>query len=186
MHRLHHRFRSASRSLTAVAVILIGMVLSTDVAQGRIDPTSTVSVAAQDDDTISKATGGGTVFANPLPDRTVSSFGFNARRPVGYVPGGLGLAEGRLNYDRHRGGVGRHVNAPVVYMQSENDSPPTPNGTGGSATFIADCTIGSDDMSSRQCPSRGVCRGQLGLWREFRRLQDLLLLPRPAGSSAGP
>ena len=146
---LNRRFGPAPRSLFAVAVILIGTVLSTDVAQGRVDLASDVSATQQDDDTVSKATGGGTVFAYPQPDKTVSSFGVNARRPVGFTTGGL--AEGRINYDRHRSGAGRHVNAPVILMQSENSGTPGPNGTGGTASIIADCTIGGST-----CPLNNV------------------------------
>jgi hypothetical protein len=140
VHGLHQRSRTTSRALVAVAVILMGAVTSTNVAQGRVDLTSHVSASQQSDDTVSKATGGGTVFAYPQPDRTVSSFGVNARRPVGFTTGGL--AEGRINYNRHRGGTGRHVNAPVILMESENSGTPGPNGTGGSASLIADCTVG--------------------------------------------
>jgi hypothetical protein len=136
----HRRFGPAPRSLFAVAVILIGTVLSTGVAQGRVDLGSHVSATQQSEDTVSKATGGGTVFAYPQPDKTVSSFGVNARRPVGFTTGGL--AEGRVSYNRHRGGSGRHVNAPVILMESENSGTPGPNGTGGSASIIADCTVG--------------------------------------------
>ena len=137
---LHRSLGPAPRSLFAVAVILIGTVLSTDVAQGRFDLASDVSATQQSEDTVSKATGGGTVFAYAQPDQTVSSFGVNARRPVGFTTGGL--AEGRINYNRHRGGTGRHVNAPVILMESENSETPGPNGTGGSASIIADCTVG--------------------------------------------
>jgi hypothetical protein len=137
---LHRRFEPVSRAVFATAVILVGAVTSTNVAQGRVDLTSDVGATEQSEDTVSKATGGGTVFANPLPDRTVSSFGLNARRPVGFTTGGF--ATGRINYDRHRGGAGRHVNAPVIFMESENSGTPGPNGTGGRASIIADCTVG--------------------------------------------
>ena len=127
-------------SFVAVAVILISSAVSTNLAQARLDPASpALGLTQQSDDTVSKATGGGTVFANPAPDTTVSSFGLNARRPVGFVSGGF--AEGRINYDRHRGGAGRHVNVPVIFMQSQNTNPPSPNGTGGSASIIGDCTV---------------------------------------------
>jgi hypothetical protein len=149
VHGLHHRFTFASRALVAVVVILVGAVTSTNVAQGRVDLASNVGTSQQSDDTVSKATGGGTVFANPLPDRTVSSFGLNARRPVGFTTGGF--ATGRVNYDRHRGGAGRHVNAPVIFMQSENSGMPSPNGTGGTASIIADCTAGGST-----CPADNV------------------------------
>jgi hypothetical protein len=138
--------KGATRSSFALVAVLLGASLSMDVAQGRVDPAvNAVGPAQQSADTVSKATGGGTVFANPGVDNTVSSFGLNARRPVGFVSGGL--AEGRINYDRHRGGTGRHVNVPVIYMQSSNTTPPSPNGTGGSASIIGDCTV-----SGSTCP----------------------------------
>ena len=138
----HNKSGRVLQSFVAVAVILVSAVVTTNIAQARLDPAlSTMAPTQQSEDTISKATGGGTVLAYPSPSTTVSSFGVNARRPVGYA-GGTGLAEGRVNYDRHKGGTGRHVNAPVIYMQSENTTPPGPNGTGGSASIIADCTVG--------------------------------------------
>ena len=141
MPRLHTKRGRVLQSFVAVAVILMSAVVSTNIAQARLGPApSTSGLTQQSEDTVSKATGGGTVLANPAPATTVSSFGLNARRPVGYVSGGL--AEGRINYDRHKGGTGRHVNVPVIYMQSENTNPPSPNGTGGSASIIGDCTVG--------------------------------------------
>ncbi|HKY51065.1 MAG TPA: hypothetical protein VJP45_07400 [Candidatus Limnocylindria bacterium] len=99
-----------------------------------------------DQDTIAKATGGGNVLAAPTYPNTVASFGLNARRPVGFSGGGN--AEGRINYDRHRNTTGRHVNAPVVLMTAMISGTPTPNGTGGKAALVADCTaIGAT------CPS---------------------------------
>lgn len=137
------------QSFVAVAVVLVSTVVSTNIAQARLDPAHTIAPTQQSEDTVSKATGGGTVLAYASPDTTVSSFGLNARRPVGYVSGGF--AEGRVNYDRHRGGTGRHVNAPVIFMQAENTDPPSPNGTGGSASIIADCTVGQ-----ATCPAGSV------------------------------
>jgi hypothetical protein len=135
------RSRLHAPPFVAAAGVALALIVSTSIAYGRIAPTtSVIEPAVQSDDTVSKATGGGTVLAYPGVNNTVSSFGLNARRPVGFVEGGL--AEGRVNYDRHRGGTGRHVNAPVIYMESSNTTPPSPNGTGGSASIIADCTVG--------------------------------------------
>ena len=167
---LHQAFSSTSRSLFAVAVILVGTVLSTGVAQGRVDPTSSVNQAAESEDTVSKATGGGTVFANPMPDRTVSSFGLNARRPVGFTTGGF--AEGRINYDRHKGGTGRHVNAPVILMQSENSGTPRPERDRRLCIDRRRLHCGRRHVPCRTtCRPSSTCRGQLGLGSELRRLQ---------------
>src|SRR5439155_1669900 len=64
----------------------------------------------------------------------IASFGLNARRPPGFTGGAT--AVGRINYDRHRNSVGRHVNAPVVLMQAFNSG----GQSGGSATIAGDCT----------------------------------------------
>jgi hypothetical protein len=137
--------RSRAASSFAVVIIAVSAIATTSVAQARVDPGSQGGVAtAQSPDTVAKATGGGTVLAFGAPDTTVASFGFNARRTVGF-PGG-GLAEGRLNYDRHQrgvAGVDRHVNVSVAYMQATTTQPPSPNGTGGSATIAAACPVGS-------------------------------------------
>jgi hypothetical protein len=146
------RSRRRLRRWSSIAgvVVLIISAHSVNIAQGRVHPASDLQVPAQQSaDTVAKATGGGTVFANPGVDTTVSSFGLNARRPVGFAGGGF--AEGRINYDRHRGGTGRHVNAPVILMQATTDDPPSPNGTGGSASIIADCTV-----TGSTCPEGNV------------------------------
>ena len=78
-------------------------------------------------------TGGGTVNVAP----GVASFGLNAKRPAGYLPG---QAQGRINYDKHFAVAGgRHVNAPVTKMQATTTNTP-PNHTGGDATLVGDCT----------------------------------------------
>jgi hypothetical protein len=89
-------------------------------------------------DTVAKSTGGGNILAAPTYPNTVASFGINARRPVGFTGGGN--AEGRINYDRHRNTTGRHVNVPVVLMTAVLSETPTPNGTGGKATLVGDCS----------------------------------------------
>jgi hypothetical protein len=136
------RHIARSRTLSSIGILTMSLViaLSPVVVQARVaDPMGGPLASQQSQDTVAKATGGGTVFANISIDQTVSSFGVNARRPVGFVSGGL--AEGRINYNRHKGGTGRHVNVPVVLMQAETSDNPGPNGTGGSATIIGDCTV---------------------------------------------
>jgi len=142
--------RSAtSRVVSTVAVIgfCIAIALSGDLAQGRVDPLIGGRAAtAESPDTIAKVTGGGTVLAAPTYPTTISSFGLNARRPSGFISGGG--AQGRINYNRHRNSTGRHVNIPVVLMQAFTTGTPTPNGTGGTATLIGDCTV-----PGSECPS---------------------------------
>jgi hypothetical protein len=132
--------RSRAASSLAIIVIAASAVATSGVAQARVDAGSQGrALPAESQDTVAKATGGGTVLAFGAPDTTVASFGFNARRTVGF-PGG-GLAEGRINYDRHqRASTDRHVNVPVTYMQAETTQPPSPNGTGGTATIAGSCT----------------------------------------------
>jgi hypothetical protein len=124
-------------STIAVLALCIGAVLSGSVAQGRVDPMIGARAAsAQSADTTAKVTGGGTVLAAPTYPTTVASFGVNARRPPGFIAGGAAI--GRINYNRHRNSVGRHVNVPVSQMQVASN-PLGPNGTGGSATLAGDC-----------------------------------------------
>src|SRR2546430_5910977 len=89
------------------------------------------SVCAED-----PVTGGGTVVAPAGFGTAVASFGLNAKRPTGFTNG---LAQGRINYDKHAQAADRHVNVPVVYMQAEISSTPTPNGTGGRAAVVGQC-----------------------------------------------
>jgi hypothetical protein len=142
--------RSAtSRVVSAVAVVgfCIAIALSGDLAQGRVDPLMGGRAAtAESANTIAKVTGGGTVLAWPTYPSNISSFGLNARRPVGFSGGGP--AEGRINYNRHRNSTGRHVNIPVTLMQAFVTGTPTPNGTGGTATIIGDCTA-----PGSECPT---------------------------------
>jgi hypothetical protein len=123
-----------SRALPAIAVLALcaGVALSGGVAQ---------SAGSQSPDTTAKATGGGTVLAAPTYTTTIASFGLNARRPQGFISGGAAL--GRVNYNRHRNSLGRHVNAPVTQMQAFDGG----GQTGGSATIIADCT------APAECPA---------------------------------
>ncbi|MGH2470972.1 MAG: hypothetical protein ACRDG6_01010 [Candidatus Limnocylindria bacterium] len=136
--------RSRTASTLAIIVIAVGVALSSGVAQARIDLGHSARASADlSSDTIAKVTGGGTVLAAPTFPNTVSSFGLNARRPAGFVSGSGGAAEGRINYNRHRNTAGRHVNVPVVLMQATISGTPSPNGTGGSAALVGDCTIGT-------------------------------------------
>src|SRR5688572_32546550 len=134
--------RSRLASWSAILAIVIGIGLSPGIAQGRVDPTSSAGILqALEPDAIAKVTGGGNVLAVPTYPNTVASFGLNARRPVGFAGGGS--AQGRINYDRHRSTTGRHVNVPVVLMQALISGTPTPNGTGGKAAIVGDCSLGS-------------------------------------------
>jgi hypothetical protein len=128
--------RSRTVSSLAVLVVFVGIALSSGAAQGRVDPLQSGSTSSMNQDTIAKATGGGTVLMRPTSPGSVASFGVNARRPDGF-PGG-GEAEGRINYVRHRNMPDRHVNVPVVYMEA-GVTPQPPNMTGGDAVIIGDC-----------------------------------------------
>lgn len=125
-----------SRVAPAIAVLAFcaGVALSGSVAQGRVDSlTGSRLASAQSPDATAKVTGGGTVLAAPTYYTTVASFGLNARRPQGFIGGAT--AVGRINYNRHRNSLGRHVNAPVTQMQTFKGG----GQTGGSASIIADC-----------------------------------------------
>jgi len=128
-------------SIAAVAVVIGGAVLSSNVVQGRIDPvTQPPTLAAVNPNTIAVVTGGGTVIAVVNAVNVVASFGVNAKRPAGFVQNGVGSAAGRINYDEHAQTPNRHVNAPVTFMNAAVSATPTQNGTGGEAQLIADCT----------------------------------------------
>ena len=127
--------RSRLASTIAVIALCVGLVLSGSVAQGRVTSLIGSNIASsQSPDTTAKVTGGGTVLAAPTYATTIASFGLNARRPPGFSGGAT--AVGRINYNRHRNSVGRHVNAPISQMQAFDGS----GQTGGSASMIADCT----------------------------------------------
>jgi hypothetical protein len=140
-HALSDRIRrSRTASSLAIIVIAVGVALSSGAAQARIainDAAPTASALSSD--VIAKVTGGGTVV---IPTNAVASFGINARRPVGFVPGSGPSAEGRINYSRHKGTSGRHVNVPVVFMQATS-TPQPPNNTGGEALLVGDCEPGT-------------------------------------------
>src|SRR5438309_9222475 len=130
--------RSRAASFIAILAVLVSITLSGSLAQGRVDPQTSGTFADLSNDTVAKITGGGTVLAAPLYPNTVATFGVNARRPAGFVSGGA--ATGRISYDRHRDTTARHINVPVVLMQAVITQPQTPNGTGGDAALVGDCT----------------------------------------------
>lgn len=128
-------------SIAAVAVVTGGAVLSSSVVQGRIDPLSQQPTrAVVSPNTIAIVTGGGTVIAVVNAMNVVASFGVNGKRPAGFVQNGAGSAQGRINYDEHAQTPNRHVNVPVTFMNASISATPTPNGTGGEAQLIGDCT----------------------------------------------
>jgi len=76
-----------------------------------------------------------------------ASFGFNSQRPTNFLSGTGGPSIGRLNFDE-QGGLGRHVNVPVTFKSAETNTTLSPNGTGGKATLVGDCTD-----ATAQCPA---------------------------------
>jgi len=134
-------------SIAAVAVVAVGAALSSSDAQARVDPSTggrTATIVSPD--TVAIATGGGTVTVTGV-DSFVASFGLNSKRPAGFTGGGA--AQGRINYDRHAQiANGRHVNVPVTLMSAELSTSPSPNGTGGRAQIVGDCTA-----TAAECPA---------------------------------
>lgn len=131
--------RSRTASVTAIMAVVVSIALSGSFAQARVATLSSSPMASDlSGDTIAKVTGGGTVLAAPTYPNTVATFGINARRPAGFISGGT--ATGRILYDRHRNTTGRQVDAPVVIMEALISTTQTPNGTGGKAAAVADCT----------------------------------------------
>jgi hypothetical protein len=122
----------------AAVVAAIVVALTTSMAQGRVDPGTQQLMGAQlSETTDAKATGGGTVTVPVgFGGTAVASFGLNAKRPTGFTNG---LAQGRINYNKHAQVADRHVNVPVSYMQAEISTTPTPNGTGGRAAVVGQC-----------------------------------------------
>ena len=140
--------RSRFASSLAVLAIMLSIALSPSIGQARVDPLAgSTAPSPQDPGTVAKVTGGGTVLAQPTYNTTIASFGLNARRPVNFL--GDGVAEGRIIYDRHRNSTGRLVNIKVVFMQATATNTP-PNGTGGTATIIGDCSL-----PGSTCPTTG-------------------------------
>jgi len=136
-------------SIAAVVVVAFGAALSSSDAQRRVDPSAQQSTGTTlSPDTLGIATGGGTVKVTAVPVDIISSFGINGKRPAGFVQNGTGAAVGRINYSKHAQVASRHVNVPVAFMQVELSTNPTPNGTGGKAQLIGDCT-----QANVECPS---------------------------------
>ena len=132
-------------SVAAAIVVSVGAALTAGVAQGRVATLTAGPIAIQmSADTDAKATGGGTVT---VPINVVASFGINAKRPPGFTAGSGGPANGRINYNKHAQVAGRHINVPVTLMAAETTSTP-PNGTGGKATLVGDCTL-----PGAECPA---------------------------------
>ena len=144
--RQHRRDKHITRwrtlfSMAAVMVMAVGAALSSSDAQGRVvqlpqEPTR----SALSPDSVGLVTGGGTVKITAIPIDIVASFGINGKRPPGFIQDNTGAALGRINYSKHAQVGGRHVNVPVTFMQVELSTNPSPNGTGGRAQLIGDCT----------------------------------------------
>lgn len=138
------RWRALSSFAAAVAVA-VGAALSSSDALGRVDPLAQPTGSAFSLDTVALVTGGGTVTVTAVPN-FVASFGLNAKRPAGFTGGGA--AQGRINYDRHAQVADRHVNVPVTLMSAELSTTPSPNGRGGRAQIVGDCTA-----TGTECPA---------------------------------
>jgi hypothetical protein len=136
-------------SLAVAGMMCISAATSASVAQGRVTPGFESSASTVlSPDTIGRATGGGTVTIPSVPQNILASFGINGKRPAGFVQNGTGTAVGRINYDKHAQVAARHVNVPVTFMTVELSATPSPNGTGGKAQLIGDCT-----QANVECPS---------------------------------
>ena len=137
-------------SLAAVATMCIAAAASAGVVQGRVTPGFEAPASSVlSPDTIGLATGGGTVTVTAVPQNILASFGINGKRPTGFVQNGTGTATGRINYDKHaQVTAGRHVNVPVTFMTVELSATPSPNGTGGKAQLVGDCT-----QANVECPN---------------------------------
>jgi len=135
-------------SIAAVLVLCVSAALPTRVALGRVEPADPGQTASLGPNIVGIVTGGGTVKIGVVPDEVLASFGINAKRPTGFVQDGTGAALGRINYDKHAQVAGRHVNVPVTFMQLELSANPSPNGTGGRAQLIGDCT-----QAGVECPT---------------------------------
>ena len=146
--RLARTDARAVASLVAIGVLCVALARPADVAQGRVDPqVERQTAAVLSADQVGTATGGGTVIVTALPANIVASFGINGKRPPGFVSGGGAI--GRINYDKHQPQTaGRHVNTPVLFMTVELATSPSPNGTGGKAQLIGDCTA-----TGAECPT---------------------------------
>ena len=141
---ISHITRSRIPAIAAVALLAVALTIPGRLAQARVDGSDGRSAAAQSPDTIAFATGGGTVTVDVT---TVASFGINAKRPDGTFTSGV--AQGRINYDKHANITGgRHVNVPVNFMSAQIGPTISPNGTGGTATISGNCS----DLGA-ECPT---------------------------------
>jgi hypothetical protein len=134
-------------SIGAALTLALAVALAPGVAEGRVDPIAQTSPsAATNPDVVAIVTGGGTVTVT-VPVSLVASFGINGKRPTDFVQNGTGTAIGRINYSKHAQVDGRHVNVPVRFMLVELSVNPSPNGTGGRAQLIGDCSA-----TGAECP----------------------------------
>jgi len=144
--RLTRTHARAVAVVGAIGVLCVVLARPADIAQGRVDPLIQGQVTPQlSGDVVGTAIGGGTVVVTSVPS-VIASFGINGKRPTGFVSGGA--AVGRINYDKHAPGSGRHVNVPVLFMTLELSATPSQNGTGGKAQLIGDC-----GAPAAECPS---------------------------------
>ena len=140
-------YARALLSVAAVVVVCLGAAFDGGVANGRIPSSGQPSAALMSPDAAAVVTGGGTVIAPAGFGTAVASFGLNAKRPPGFTGGGA--ATGRINYNKHaQSSNGRHTNLPVMFMEAETSSTPTPNGTGGKATLSGNCGV-----PTSECPT---------------------------------
>jgi hypothetical protein len=144
-------------SIAAVVVVAVGAAISSSDAQGRVDPLAQQPTGTQlSSDTVGLVTGGGTVTVVGVPN-ILASFGINGKRPPGFTPPGTnGAATGRINYDKHAQIASRHVNVPVTFMQVELSTTPSPNGTGGRAQLVGDCTQPGVECPANTPPFQSV------------------------------
>ncbi len=139
-----HITRSRVPAIAAVALLAVALAIPGRLAQARVDGSDTRYASVQSPDTIAFATGGGTVVVDAT---TVASFGINAKRPDGTFTSGV--AQGRINYDKHANITGgRHVNVPVNFMSAQIGPTISPNGTGGTAQLGGNCS----DVGA-ECPT---------------------------------
>jgi hypothetical protein len=137
-------------------VFSLAIVLPPDSAQGRVDGSAVGWMNVRSPDTVVIVTGGGTVvLAN-----SNASFGFNSQRPTNFLTGTGGPSIGRLNFDE-QGGLGRHVNVPIKFKTAEVSATLSPNGTGGKATIVGDCTD-----ATAQCPPNNPPFGSVVVYIE--------------------
>ena len=155
--RLTRTHARAIATAGAIGVLCVALARPAEVAQGRVDPQLEQQTnAVLSANTVGIATGGGTIEITIGGVGVVASFGINGKRPTNFVQDGTGMAIGRINYDKHAQTGGRHVNVPVTFMTLELSATPTPNGTGGRAQLIGDCTAAGAECPSTAPATRSV------------------------------